>query len=77
MGYYVDLKSISIDQYKNILKAADLLPSWKILGNNIEENLDAVKKLNIRNLYELLKVSFKCFLSKAVCQKSIWLYLIG
>ena len=27
MGYYIDLKAISIDEYEEILKAADLLPS--------------------------------------------------
>ncbi len=54
MGYYIDLESISIDQYKETLKAADLLPSWKILEEDIDENLDRIKKHNVSNLDELL-----------------------
>jgi hypothetical protein len=55
MGYYIDLEKISIDNYKEILKSADLLPSWMILKENIDENLDSIKKHNINNLDELLK----------------------
>lgn len=54
MGYYVDLKSISIDEYKNILKSTELIPSWKILEKNIDGKLDAIKSQNIKNLDELL-----------------------
>lgn len=53
MGYYVDLKSISIDKYKDILKSTELIPSWKVLEENIDENLDVIKRLNIKNLDEL------------------------
>ena len=55
MGYYIDLKKISISKYKKILKTADLLPSWKILEKNIDKNLYIIKKQNIENLDELLK----------------------
>ena len=55
MGYHIDLESISIDKYKGILKSAGLIPSWKILKNNIEENLDLIKNQNIHNLEELKK----------------------
>lgn len=54
MGYYVDLKSISIDEYKDILKSTELIPSWKILKENIDDNLDAIKSQNLKNLDELL-----------------------
>jgi hypothetical protein len=54
MGYYIDLKSISVDKYKEILKTAELIPSWKILEKDIDKNLDIIKKNNIRNLDELL-----------------------
>jgi hypothetical protein len=54
MGYYIDLKSISIDKYKEILKTVELIPSWKILGSDIDKNLDSIKKNNIKNLDELL-----------------------
>ena len=53
MGYYIDLESISIDKYKEILKTANLLPSWMILKENINENLDIIKKHNIKNVAEL------------------------
>lgn len=54
MGYYIDLKTISIDNYKEILKNQYLLPSWKILENNIDDNLDIIKKQEVNNLDELL-----------------------
>ena len=54
MGYYIDLKSISIDTYKDILKATDLLPSWKILEQDIDQSFEAIKKYNVENLDELL-----------------------
>ena len=54
MGYYIDLKGISIDKYKEILKTTELIPSWKILESDIDKNLDIIKKSNIKNLDELL-----------------------
>jgi len=56
MGYYIDLKSISIDKYKEILKSADLIPSRMILKENIDENLNAIKTQNIQNIDELQKI---------------------
>ncbi len=54
MGYYIDLKSISIDKYKEILKTTELIPSWKVLGENIDKNLNVIKKQHIENLDKLL-----------------------
>lgn len=54
MSYYIDLKSISIDQFRTILKTMHLIPSWKILGENVDNHLDAIKKQGIDNLEELL-----------------------
>lgn len=54
MGYSIDLKKISIDDYKEILKTTDLLPSWKILETDIDKNLNILKQFNINNLDELL-----------------------
>jgi len=54
MGYYIDLESISIDQYKEILKHTQLIPSWKILEENIDKNLEILKKYDIKNLNQLL-----------------------
>lgn len=53
MGYYIDLKQICIDDYKQILKSANLIPSWMVLKENIEENLEIIKKEGIQNLAEL------------------------
>lgn len=55
MGYYIDLERISIDDYKKILKTADLIPSWMVLKENIDANLDILKKHNIQNVAELKK----------------------
>ena len=54
MGYYIDIKGISIDKYKEILKATEFIPSWKVLEEDIDKNLDIIKKHNIKNLDELL-----------------------
>ncbi len=53
MGYYIDLKSINIDNYKKILKTTELIPSWKIIGEDIDNNLDIIKKHGINDLDEL------------------------
>jgi len=54
MGYYIDLKCISIDKYRGVLKKSEFIPSWKVLEKDIDKNLDLVKKQNINNLDELL-----------------------
>ena len=54
MGYHIDLKSISIGAYKEILKTTVLIPSWSVLENDIDENLSIIEKHNIKNLDELL-----------------------
>ena len=56
MGYYINLKSISIDNYKQILKTTELIPSWKIIGEDIDKNLDIIKEHDINDLDELLIV---------------------
>jgi len=53
MGYYIDLKNISIDKYKEILKSADLLPSRMILKYNIDDIFNIIKKQKIENVDEL------------------------
>lgn len=55
MGYYIDLSNISMDEYKAILKAADLLPSRMILKNDIDEKFDALKEHQIQNVEQLRK----------------------
>ncbi len=55
MGYHIDLESYSIDDYKHLLKSTHLIPSWKILLDNIDENTEAIKKQGVKNLGALLK----------------------
>ena len=55
MGYYIDLKNISIDKYAEILKAADLLPSRMILKNNIDDTFNIIKNQKVQNVDELQK----------------------
>ena len=56
MGYYIDLKNISLDEYKEILKSADLLPSRMILKTNIDEIFSIIQTQEIENGDELQKV---------------------
>ena len=53
MGYYIDLKNISIGKYRNILKSADLLPSRIILKDDIDGVFNIIKKQQIKNVDEL------------------------
>jgi hypothetical protein len=53
MGYYIDLKNISLDEYKEILKSADLLPSRMVLKENIDDIFDAINTQKIENVDEL------------------------
>lgn len=53
MDYYIDFKKITIDDLKIRLKEADLLPSQKILKENIDNRLERLKKHDIKNLYDL------------------------
>ena len=62
MGYYIDLKSISLDNYKNTLKTSYLLPSRKMLQKNIDQNFELIKNqqiVNIENLFNVLKTKKK------------------
>lgn len=54
MGYYIDLEQISIDSYKELLKNSELIPSWRILEENIDKNLTTLQNNGINNLNELL-----------------------
>lgn len=54
MGYQLDLSKITIDEFKDILNNTEFIPSWKILEDNIDTNLDILKSNNINNLDELL-----------------------
>ena len=53
MGFYIDLQSISIDAYKEKLKASDLLPSRQMLKDNIEERFELIKKQGVPDAQKL------------------------
>ncbi len=53
MGYYIDLRNISLDEYKEILKSADLIPSRMVLKENIDDIFDAINAQKIENVAEL------------------------
>jgi len=53
MGYYLDLSKISIAVYKEILKNQYLLPSRKILHQDMDASFDAIHGSKVRNLVEL------------------------
>ena len=55
MGYYIDLQNISLDEYKETLRSADLLPSRMILKENVDEIFDIIKDQEIDNVDELQK----------------------
>ncbi len=39
MGYYINLKTINLDKFKNKIKNVNLLSSQKILSEKIDERL--------------------------------------
>jgi len=56
MSYYRNLKSISIESFKEILRDMDMIPSWMILKENINQRMDAIIKQDVSNLDELITV---------------------
>jgi hypothetical protein len=53
MGYYIDLRSISIDKYKVKLGLSDLLPSRMILKDRLVERFNYFKSIGIKNVKDL------------------------
>lgn len=56
MGYYIDLESVSIDNYKTKIKTAWLPPSRMVLKENTDERFDYFKRIGITNLKELITI---------------------
>lgn len=55
MGYTLDLECLSIQEYKELIKQQNLLPSRKILLNNIDDNFLLFKKRDINTVGQLKK----------------------
>jgi hypothetical protein len=56
MGYYIDLETISIDEYREKLKSAYLPPSRRILRERTEERFGYFKEIGIKNVKELIQL---------------------
>jgi len=56
MGYYSDLASISIDNYRSKLESSDLLPSRMILKERLEERFNYFKSIGIKKVLDLQKL---------------------
>lgn len=54
MGYYIDLATISIENYKERLKTRYLVPSRQLLKEDIDIVFNSIQKQGIRNVEELL-----------------------
>jgi hypothetical protein len=55
MGYSLDLCKISINAYKEVLRNQYLLPSRKILHQDMDYSFDAIYSCKIKNLGEMKK----------------------
>lgn len=56
MGYYIDLASITIDNYKTKLESAYLPPSRQMLKDRLEERFGYFKSIGIKNVNDLILV---------------------
>ena len=55
MKYNLDLASLSVHQYKEILKKQNLLPSRRILLQHLDENFQLLENMNISTISQLGK----------------------
>ena len=53
MGYYIDLAGISIDEYREILRSGDLLPSQMVLKEDIDDIFKSIKGQGIEDVEQL------------------------
>ena len=81
MGYFIDLASIPIDQYRDKLKKKTLVPSRMILKEKLEERFSCFKSLGITNVFELQQALHKkeeCMkLSKTECFSADYLTILA
>jgi hypothetical protein len=72
MGYYIDLTSISIDEYRERLRVGDLLPSRLVLKKHLDERFYFFSKMGIRNLTELQKSLKKKAIVSEILQSELF-----
>jgi predicted flap endonuclease-1-like 5' DNA nuclease len=56
-SYHINLKDISLDQYKQTLKKAELIPSRRILKEQIDQRFERLQTQGISNLEDLLSAA--------------------
>ncbi len=56
MSYYRDLKVISIESFKDILQNMEMIPSWMILKEHINQKMDFITQQGVSDLDELVTV---------------------
>jgi hypothetical protein len=80
MGYYIDLSSISMDDYKTKLQLADMIPSRMILKDRLDERFGYFKSIGLKNILELKQMLNKkdkfAELSKVECLKGDYLTIL-
>jgi hypothetical protein len=80
MGYYIDLKKVSLEDYKSKLAKAYLPPSRMMLRERLDERFDCFTRIGIRNVHELLQTLKKksCFseLSEIECLAGNYLTIL-
>jgi hypothetical protein len=80
MGYYIDLASIRINDYRSKLESSDLLPGRVILKDRLEERFSYFKNIGIKNVLELQKLLKKkeklAELSKVDCFSEDYLVIL-
>ena len=53
MAYYIDFQSITLDEYRGILQSADLVPSRRLLLDDIEAIFTKIKAQGLTSLADL------------------------
>jgi hypothetical protein len=53
-NYYIDLKSISLSDYEEELRNTELLPSRKIIKDDIEKRFNILRQNGVNNLNDIL-----------------------
>lgn len=56
MGYYIDLESISLEDFQEKLRTSYVLPSRLILKEKLDERFEYFQKMGINNIQQLLEV---------------------
>ncbi|MDD2286224.1 MAG: DUF4332 domain-containing protein, partial [Paludibacter sp.] len=56
MGYYIDLSSVSLEEYREKLRSSYVLPSRQILKEKLDERFNYFSSIGIKNLQDLLQL---------------------